>query len=98
MQGALCTERGAAQFRLSCVRPLCRLPSCLPLPPAAPPCATHRRCSPAIAPLPGSWRWGVDAEGNRVRESNARFVRWSDGSLQLVVGDEVMDVEEIDTT
>ncbi|EFN59422.1 hypothetical protein CHLNCDRAFT_137949 [Chlorella variabilis] len=44
------------------------------------------------------WRWGVDEEGNQVRESNARFVRWSDGSLQLVVGDEVMDVKEIDTT
>ena len=40
----------------------------------------------------------MDEEGNQVRESNARFVRWSDGSLQLVVGDEVMDVKEIDTT
>jgi len=39
----------------------------------------------------------VDAEGNQVRESNARFVRWSDGSLQLLVGDEVLDVKEIDT-
>ncbi|KAL4426799.1 hypothetical protein ABPG77_006585 [Micractinium sp. CCAP 211/92] len=44
------------------------------------------------------WRWGVDEEGNSVRESNARFVRWSDGSLQLLVGDEVLDVKEIDTT
>lgn len=32
-----------------------------------------------------------------MRESNARFVRWSDGSLQLVLGDEVLDVKEIDT-
>ncbi len=45
-----------------------------------------------------SWRWGVDEEGNSVRESNARFVRWSDGSLQLLVGDEVLDVKEIDIT
>lgn len=33
-----------------------------------------------------------------MRESNARFVRWSDGSLQLLVGDEALDVNEIDTT
>lgn len=25
-----------------------------------------------------------------------RFVRWSDGSLQLLVGDEVLDVSELD--
>ena len=38
----------------------------------------------------------MDAEGNQVQQSNARFVRWSDGSLQLMVGDEVLDVKEID--
>ena len=26
------------------------------------------------------------------RESNARFVRWSDGSLQLLIGNEVLDI------
>lgn len=26
------------------------------------------------------------------RESNARFVRWSDGSLQLLLGNEVLDI------
>lgn len=29
-------------------------------------------------------------------ESNARFVRWSDGSLQLLLGDEVLDTTEQD--
>ncbi|KAK7250957.1 hypothetical protein RIF29_33762 [Crotalaria pallida] len=29
---------------------------------------------------------------NRLRESNARFVRWSDGSLQLLIGNEVLDI------
>jgi Leo1-like protein len=33
-----------------------------------------------------------------VRESNARFVRWSDGSLQLLLGEEVLDVSEHDVT
>ena len=27
----------------------------------------------------------------------ARFVRWSDGSLQLLIGNEVLDVAEVDT-
>lgn len=26
------------------------------------------------------------------RESNTRFVRWSDGSLQLLIGNEVLDI------
>ncbi|CAH2044064.1 unnamed protein product [Thlaspi arvense] len=29
-------------------------------------------------------------------ESNARFVRWSDGSLQLLIGNEVLDITEQD--
>ncbi|KAL3528459.1 hypothetical protein ACH5RR_007781, partial [Cinchona calisaya] len=29
-------------------------------------------------------------------ESNARFVRWSDGSLQLLIGNEVLDISEQD--
>ena len=29
------------------------------------------------------WRWGVDANGNKVAESNARIVEWSDGSRQV---------------
>ncbi len=33
-----------------------------------------------------------------MRQSNARFVRWSDGSLQLWLGDEVLDAKEIDVS
>jgi len=33
----------------------------------------------------------MGADGKPVRESNARFVKWSDGVLQLVVGDEVFE-------
>jgi RNA polymerase-associated protein LEO1 len=39
---------------------------------------------------------GID--GGPVRESNARFVRWSDGSLQLLLGCEVLDVSGQDIT
>ena len=34
-----------------------------------------------------------DAQGNPLRESNARLVKWSDGSYQMVVGTEVFRVE-----
>lgn len=39
------------------------------------------------------WRWTTDAEGNRVPESNARIVEWSDGSRTLMVGDESFGVK-----
>lgn len=42
------------------------------------------------------WRYGRDARGEETRESNARFVRWSDGSLQLQIGSEVLDVASQD--
>ncbi|KAB0797192.1 hypothetical protein PPYR_08186 [Photinus pyralis] len=38
------------------------------------------------------WREDVDKEGNTFKESNARFVRWSDGSLSLHLGSEIFDV------
>ncbi|XP_036297839.1 RNA polymerase-associated protein LEO1 [Pipistrellus kuhlii] len=38
------------------------------------------------------WRLRRDAEGNEVKESNTRMVRWSDGSLSLHLGSEVFDV------
>lgn len=38
------------------------------------------------------WREAVDKEGNLVKEANARFVRWSDGSLSLHLGSEIFDV------
>lgn len=38
------------------------------------------------------WREVIDKEGNTVKESNARFVKWSDGSLSLHLGSEIFDV------
>jgi len=44
------------------------------------------------------WRWAPGPDGKLVRESNTRFVRWSDGTITLAVGDEVMDAREIDVS
>ncbi|KAF5178473.1 Leo1-like protein [Thalictrum thalictroides] len=38
------------------------------------------------------WRNIRKPDGTRTRESNARFVKWSDGSLQLLIGNEVLDI------
>uniref|UniRef100_A0A673WJA0 RNA polymerase-associated protein LEO1 n=1 Tax=Salmo trutta TaxID=8032 RepID=A0A673WJA0_SALTR len=38
------------------------------------------------------WRAKKDEEGNESRESNARIVKWSDGSMSLHLGNEVFDV------
>ncbi|KAF5925418.1 hypothetical protein HPG69_001864 [Diceros bicornis minor] len=38
------------------------------------------------------WRMRQDEEGNKIKESNARVVKWSDGSLSLHLGSEVFDV------
>lgn len=38
------------------------------------------------------WREYLDDEGNAVKESNARMVRWSDGSMSLHLGNEIFDV------
>ncbi|GAB4860866.1 hypothetical protein Ancab_036026 [Ancistrocladus abbreviatus] len=38
------------------------------------------------------WRNVKKADGTISCESNARFVRWSDGSLQLLIGNEVLDI------
>ncbi|XP_047393532.1 RNA polymerase-associated protein LEO1-like [Sciurus carolinensis] len=38
------------------------------------------------------WRIRRDEEGKKVRESNARIVKWSDGSMSLHLGNEVFDV------
>lgn len=42
------------------------------------------------------WREVVDREGQSMRQSNARFVKWEDGTWQLLLGDEVLDVKELD--
>ena len=38
------------------------------------------------------WRTAFDKEGNAFKESNARMVKWSDGSLSLYLVGEVFDV------
>lgn len=38
------------------------------------------------------WRDFVDDFGNQTRESNARMVKWSDGSMSLHLGNEIFDV------
>ncbi len=38
------------------------------------------------------WRTAFDDKGNAIQESNARMVRWSDGSLTLHLGSEIFDV------
>ncbi|GAU44270.1 hypothetical protein TSUD_133150, partial [Trifolium subterraneum] len=38
------------------------------------------------------WRKVTNPDGTTSVESNARFVRWSDGSLQLLIGNEVLDI------
>ncbi|EEF47773.1 protein LEO1 homolog [Ricinus communis] len=38
------------------------------------------------------WRPVRNPDGSKSVESNARFVRWSDGSLQLLIGNEVLNI------
>lgn len=38
------------------------------------------------------WRRFINDKGETIQESNARFVRWSDGSLSLYLGSEIFDV------
>ncbi|XP_061358400.1 protein LEO1 homolog isoform X2 [Gastrolobium bilobum] len=38
------------------------------------------------------WRTVRNPDGTTSCESNARFVRWSDGSVQLLIGNEVLDI------
>jgi len=44
------------------------------------------------------WRYKEDAHGQRVPESNAKMVKWSDGSMMLMLGDEYIDVAAQDIT
>ncbi|PRP88886.1 hypothetical protein PROFUN_00354 [Planoprotostelium fungivorum] len=43
------------------------------------------------------WRYTRDESGNLKPESNARFVTWSDGSQQLLIGNEAYDMEQHDS-
>uniref|UniRef100_A0A1B0A552 Another transcription unit protein n=1 Tax=Glossina pallidipes TaxID=7398 RepID=A0A1B0A552_GLOPL len=38
------------------------------------------------------WREYMNNSGKMIKESNARFVRWSDGSMSLHLGNEIFDV------
>ncbi|CAA3021638.1 LEO1 homolog isoform X1 [Olea europaea subsp. europaea] len=42
------------------------------------------------------WRRVKNPDGTTSVESNARFVEWSDGSLQLLIGNEVLDISKQD--
>ncbi|CAJ0602398.1 unnamed protein product [Cylicocyclus nassatus] len=44
------------------------------------------------------WRFAHDADGNIVKESNAKIIRWSDGSMSMVIGKERFDVESVPIT
>ena len=45
------------------------------------------------------WRWVTDpSTGERTLQSNARFVRWEDGSMTLHIGEEVLSVAEVQDT
>ncbi|KAL7539026.1 hypothetical protein ACHAXR_008990 [Thalassiosira sp. AJA248-18] len=39
-----------------------------------------------------------DEDGNPVRESNTRLVKWSDGSITLHVGQELLEVDNLDSS
>lgn len=38
------------------------------------------------------WREVFDKDGNLVKESNTRVIKWSDGSMSLHLGSEIFDV------
>lgn len=38
------------------------------------------------------WRWVTGADGRPKRESNARMVKWADGTMSLQLGNEIYDV------
>lgn len=38
------------------------------------------------------WRYSQDESGNEIRESNARIVKWSDGTMSLYLGGEIFDI------
>ena len=44
------------------------------------------------------WRYAKDKDGNEVKESNCRMVRWSDGSLSMHLGNEIFDVFKMPVT
>ncbi|XP_059557190.1 RNA polymerase-associated protein LEO1-like isoform X1 [Myotis daubentonii] len=57
-------------------------------------CHTGAECLCVLSQVENTVRWRVrrDTEGNEIKESNTRMVKWSDGSLSLHLGSEVFDV------
>uniref|UniRef100_A0A0E0GTZ7 Leo1-like protein n=1 Tax=Oryza nivara TaxID=4536 RepID=A0A0E0GTZ7_ORYNI len=43
------------------------------------------------------WKIVKNADGTESRESNARFVKWKDRSIQLLIGNEVLDISVNDS-
>lgn len=44
------------------------------------------------------WRYAKGSDGQPIRQSNARFVQWEDGTWQLLLGEDALDVTELDMT
>ncbi|KIL00749.1 hypothetical protein PAXRUDRAFT_821332 [Paxillus rubicundulus Ve08.2h10] len=45
------------------------------------------------------WRWTKDEFGQDKRQSNSRIIRWSDGTMSLLLGKELFDINQtIDTS
>jgi len=42
------------------------------------------------------WQWGLDERDNPTRQSNARLVRWSDGTFTMFIGTEPFTVNATD--
>lgn len=40
------------------------------------------------------WRWAINNKGEKVRQSNSKIVRWSDGTLCLYIGNESFTISE----
>ncbi|THH05259.1 hypothetical protein EW145_g4928 [Phellinidium pouzarii] len=40
------------------------------------------------------WKWVKDESGRDKRQSNSRVIRWSDGSLSLLLGKELFDISQ----
>lgn len=40
------------------------------------------------------WRTAQDEDGNDYKQSNAKFIEWSDGSISLYLGSEILDITE----
>jgi len=56
--------------------------------------SAHADTHTHIPPMVARWRYARDSDNNLIKESNARLVKWSDGSLQLMIGKEALRVAE----